>query len=147
MPNSDRIFLEVDQLLSKWLEERQELIARFQAANELDEDDTSAKPLGKFCEILVDYVSAGHFEVFQQLIAEGRSFEDTEHLKQAEKILPEISATTEVALEFNDHYESASDKLAIEIELATLRDVLATRFALEDKLIDILHTSHKAALA
>jgi len=146
MSDTNEIFQEVEGLLTRWLEERNELIARFHTANELPEYETDSKPMAKFCELLVDYVSAGHFEVFQKLIAEGREFEDLEHLVQAEQLLPEISATTEVALEFNDHFEAASDKLSLEIELATLRDVLATRFALEDKLIEILHSSHEVAV-
>ncbi len=143
MQDTTEIFNEVEGLLARWLEERNELIQRFHHANEMPEENTDEAPIAKFCELLVDYVSVGHFEVFQKLISEGRSFEDLKHLVQAEQLLPEISATTEVALEFNDHFEAASDKLAMEIELATLRDVLATRFALEDKLIEILHTSHE----
>lgn len=144
--NAANLFQEVDQLLGRWLEERTDLIQAFNAASERPEDDVDAAPLAKFCDILVDYVSAGHFEVFQKLVAEAKSFEDELHIKEALALFPEISATTEVALEFNDHFEAASDKLALEIELATMRDVLATRFALEDKLIEILHTSHEVAL-
>jgi len=84
--------------------------------------------------------------VFQKLVAEAKSFDDDKHINEALTLLPEISSTTEIALKFNDHFEVAADKLSLEIELATLRDVLAARFALEDKLIDILHSSHEVAL-
>ncbi|MEY3017272.1 MAG: hypothetical protein RL336_407 [Pseudomonadota bacterium] len=144
--NAQALFQEVDTLLDRWLTERTDLINAFHAASERPEDDLDSAPLAKFCNILVDYVSAGHFEVFQKLVAEAKSFEDQQHIVEALSILPEISATTEVALEFNDHFEAAQDKLALEIELATMRDVLATRFALEDRLIDILHASHEVAL-
>ncbi len=144
--NAPALFEEVQGLLDRWLAERTDLIQAFHGANERPEDDIDATPLAKFCNILVDYVSAGHFEVFQKLVAEAKSFEDKPHLREALDLFPEISSTTEVALEFNDHFEAAQDKLALEIELATMRDVLATRFALEDRLIDILHTSHEVAI-
>jgi len=144
--NAADLFKEVEALLDRWLTERTDLIAAFHAANERPEDDVDSAPLAKFCNILVDYVSAGHFEVFQKLVAEAKSFDDDKHINEALTLLPEISSTTEIALKFNDHFEVAADKLSLEIELATLRDVLAARFALEDKLIDILHSSHEVAL-
>lgn len=144
--NAQALFQEVDTLLDRWLTERTDLINAFHSASERPEDDLDSAPLAKFCNILVDYVSAGHFEVFQKLVAEAKSFDDDRHINEALSILPEISATTEIALEFNDHFEAAQDKLSLEIELATMRDVLATRFALEDRLIDILHASHEVAI-
>lgn len=144
--NAAELFQEVDTLLNRWLTERKDLIQAYHIASERPEDDTDSAPLAKFCNILVDYVSAGHFEVFQKLVAEAKSFDDELHLNEALDLLPEISSTTEVALGFNDHFEAAEDKLVLEIELATMRDVLATRFALEDRLIDILHASHEVAI-
>lgn len=144
--NAPALFKEVEELLDRWLKERTDLIHAFQIASERPEDDVDIQPLAKFCNILVDYVSAGHFEVFQKLVAEAKSFEDDKHLDEAAELFPQISATTEVALQFNDHFEEAKDKLALELELATMRDVLATRFALEDRLIDLLHMSHEVAL-
>lgn len=144
--NAPALFKEVEELLDRWLKERTDLIQAFQTASERPEDDIDTRPLAKFCDILVDYVSAGHFEVFQKLVAEAKSFDDDTHISEALQLFPQISSTTEVALQFNDHFEEAQDKLALELELATMRDVLATRFALEDRLIDILHLSHEVAL-
>ena len=55
----------VNHLLSKWLVERQELIRLYCSLT----DESSDRPmflrrLETFCEVLVDYLSAGHFEVF-----------------------------------------------------------------------------------
>ncbi len=41
----------------------------------------------RLCEVLVDYVSAGHFEVYEQLIQEAREFNDG-GLELAAKLYP-----------------------------------------------------------
>lgn len=58
---------------------------------------------GDFCALLVDYVSAWHFEVCEQLVSEAKAFGDEKALKLAEEINPRINDSTQVALAFNDH--------------------------------------------
>ena len=64
------------------------------------------KPLQHFCEILVDYVSAGHFEVYEQLTSEAKAFGDQRGLELAKQIYPRIEVITEVALAFNDRCDN-----------------------------------------
>ena len=52
----------------------------------------NAQDLQRFCEILVDYVSAGHFEVYEQLTAEGKAFGDQRGLAYLKQSLLEPSA-------------------------------------------------------
>ncbi len=59
-----------------------------------DEDSLRSRQKG-LCELLVDYVSAGHFEVFHELINEAESFGDGS-CALAEKLMPNIGDTTEV---------------------------------------------------
>lgn len=49
-------------------------------------------------------------------------------------------------LDFNDKYLSSNDLDALIIDLAGLGETLAQRFALEDNLIDVLHSSHVTKL-
>jgi regulator of sigma D len=99
--------------------------------------------LRSFCQILVDYVSAGHFEVYDQLIKEGREFDDAEALQEASKLYDTIDTTTERLLDFNDKYLETDDISSLTADLSHLGEALEVRFSTEDRLISVLHTSHK----
>jgi len=91
-------------------------------------------------QLLVDYVSVGHFEVFYALIREAEAFADgSEELANA--IIPSIGDTTEVILGFDEKYPSA-DHSHLDVDLSLLGEVLESRFQLEDQLISVLHFSH-----
>lgn len=49
---------------------------------------------GDFCALLVDYVSAWHFEVCEQLVSEAKAFGDEKALKLAEELNPRINDST-----------------------------------------------------
>lgn len=69
----------VHQLIDRWLKERQELLVHYCDLSDTARGTPSedlAKKLERLCEILVDYTSAGHFEVYEQLIQEAREFDD-----------------------------------------------------------------------
>ena len=93
----------------------------------------------------MDYTSAGHFEIYEQLIQEAREFDDG-GIELAGRIYPRISETTEVVLDFNERIdgkrpaESEMDDLMA--ELSRLGEALETRFELEDFLIEHLHNVH-----
>lgn len=144
----------VNELIERWLAERQELIVLYcslsgvhaYSPNSLN----SLKKLKSFCQILVDYVSAGHFEVYDQLIKEAEDFEES-GAEVLAKVLPEISLSTEVALDFNDMYdtdEHCQEKLGeLKRNLSALGELLVNRFELEDRLIEELHGSHAELLS
>ena len=131
----------VHQLIDRWLQERAELVRSYVAIGETA--DKAA--LQQFCEVLVDYVSAGHFEVYQQLTEEARAFGDQRGLELASQIYPRIDVITEAALAFNDRCDvgDCSDAEAVCAELKRLGQMLHERFELEDCLIEVLHTAHK----
>ena len=58
----------VEKLLQGWLKERREVLVKYAAiAATLDRDSSSQgidPGVQRLCQLLVDYVSAGHFEVF-----------------------------------------------------------------------------------
>jgi len=94
------------------------------------------------CQILVDYVSAGHFEVYEQLLQEGMEFNDG-GIELARSIYPRIEKNTQVCLEFNDGCEAVSSVKMLNSSLSELGEALEERFMLEDQLIEVLHESHR----
>lgn len=140
----------VSEIIDKWLAERQELLVLYcnisDQYNDISEDSLESQ-VRSLCQIAVDYVSAGHFEVYDQLIQEGREFEDKDALKTAGKLFKLIDSSTEIVLDFNDKYLATDDLEAIETDLSRLGEALSTRFEAEDRMIDVLHTAHKDQVA
>lgn len=136
----------VNEIIDRWLEERQAMLVQYCALSGLDQDLSDlqrGEKLRSFCQILVDYVSAGHFEVYDQLIKEGREFDDAEALQEASKLYDTIDTTTERLLDFNDKYLETDDVSSLSSDLSSLGEALEVRFSTEDRLISVLHTSHK----
>lgn len=133
----------VNQVIERWLIERQEMLVSFCAISETEDSAEREQRLRRLCQLLVDYVSAGHFEIYDQLVQEGRAYQDRDGLKQAGELFTVIDKTTETALDFNDKYLETDDLSALDIDLSTLSDTLETRFTAEDQMINILHLAHK----
>lgn len=133
----------VNQVIERWLIERQEMLVSFCAISETEDSAEREQRLRRLCQLLVDYVSAGHFEIYDQLVQEGRAYQDRDGLKQAGELFTVIDKTTEAALDFNDKYLETDDLSALDIDLSALSDTLETRFTAEDQMINILHLAHK----
>lgn len=136
----------VHKLIDRWLQERNELIRSYDALGDTPEAlAADRKGLQTFCELLVDYVSAGHFEVYEQLNSEAKAFNDERGLELADTIYPRLNAITETALAFNDRCDKGdcSDHSVVAAEFNKLGGLLHERFELEDCLIEVLHTAHK----
>lgn len=133
----------VHQLIDRWLNERHQLIEAYSVLTTQAHDQTKATPL-QFCQILLDYVSAGHFEVYEQLIQEAESFNDTRALELAKQIYPRIESITNQALKFNDSIDNGDlREHGLSTALAILGQQLHERFELEDCLIEVLHNAHR----
>jgi regulator of sigma D len=137
----------VSDIIDRWLHERQSLLVLFcnlsSQKNAAEDPDETPATLRKFCQILVDYISAGHFEVYQQLIEEGQAFDDQEGLLKAKEHFKVVDATTEGILDFNDKYQETDDLETLLTDLSALGESLETRFEAEDLMIEVLHISHK----
>ncbi len=113
-----------------------------------DADDIDPEILQEFCQLLIDYIATGHFELYSR-ISEGKERRQ-EIIKLADTIYPRIERTTALAVEFNDTFDGGNNlnddlKSKLAEQLSTLGEELATRIELEDKLINtILTPSHKA---
>lgn len=144
----------VENRLSGWLNERQELIEIFCILTDVTEKKSHPKILSKtvqrFCVILMDYISAGHFEIYEELVTEAKVFNDR-NVSLVDHIYPDIDTTTELALVFNDTYEANLQKEIpfknLNEDLQNLGQALELRFALEDFLIEKLHSNHKMKVA
>jgi len=138
----------VHEMIDKWLHERQELIVCYSdlAQQAKKEASVNLKQVQKLCDIMVDYTSVGHFEIFEQLCREAEAFSDQKAIELSQKIFPLIQVSTDVILDFNEAYGDAntSDELIAKLpeELSNLGEHLADRLQHEDILIDTLHTAH-----
>ncbi|WP_341521985.1 sigma D regulator [Pseudomonas sp. G.S.17] len=140
----------VNKLIDRWLQHRGELIHAYDALGETPEALAADRDgLQKFCEVLVDYVSAGHFEIYEQLTSEAKAFNDEGGLELADTIYQRLDVITKSALAFNDRCDKGdcSDCTVVAAEFKTLGGLLHERFELEDCLIEVLHNSHKEEIA
>lgn len=141
----------VSGIIDGWLEERQMLISLFVHLPEHHINDELNSKIQSFCEVLMDYLSSGHFEVYEQLLREGSDFADGS-LEEGQELLPKIQVSTDIALDFNDDFSNLLDPTVQQIRefsehLSKLGEALEERFELEDKMIAVLHTSHREVVA
>jgi len=99
--------------------------------------------LRQFCEVLVDYIAAGHFVLYERIASGQERRRSVAQLAQS--LYPKIAALTETVVRFNDKYDRLvqqdSSKLdeqslsTLDSDLSTLGETLAVRIELEDQLI------------
>ena len=141
--------------IKQLIEERNSVLSQYYNLARITEDPetdlhNTADILEEFCQELVDYMATGHFEIYRR-IEDGNERRD-EIVKLAERIMPRINDTTQVAIAFNDLYDETSnldDEAFDQLPnyLAKLGEELATRIDLEDKFINtLLVTSSKPEL-
>lgn len=98
--------------------------------------------LDRFCQSLVDYTAATHFQLYRRIE------ENTERrapvLRLAGDIYPRVLHTTNVIIDFNDRYDPTrpcADPERLAQDLSHLGEALAERIDLEDRLISALTRS------
>ena len=130
------------ELIAKLQKERQEVLSlycKFAELKPFSANDKVKSLLTRFSQILVDYVSLGHFGVYERVLSgterRGRV------LSVAKDIYPEFSAITDAAISFNDKYENVKKTEAfedLEQDLSVLGENLAKRIDLEDRLCEVM---------
>jgi regulator of sigma D len=143
-------FQAVEELITRWLRERRAVLGKYTEIAVGSDGMLTPEALSErqqaLCELLVDYVSAGHFEVFNELLNEAESFADGSGTL-AERVMPAIGDTTEVILAYEEKYGSGNaENGKLRRDLSALGEVLESRFTLEDQLIAGLHNSHRRQL-
>ncbi len=100
------------------------------------ESESTDQVMEEFCQVLVDYIAAGHFTLYER-IASGK--ERRQSVREiAEQTYPTIAATTEKVVAFNDKYEDKrqrADREQLMRDLSELGEQLAVRVELEDRLL------------
>jgi regulator of sigma D len=134
------------QAVDAWLGERQQLlvgyvkIAGLPPYERADHALPDSADIRDFCNLLVDYVSAGHFEIYGHIIRNSQSAPDTTR-ELADDLFPLISDTTEIALEFNDRFAErhAEDNFnGFDQAVSQLGEALELRMGFEDQLLATL---------
>ena len=99
----------------------------------------SPEVLQEFCQLLVDYIAAGHFSLYERIV---NGVERRRNIaKLAEGLYPRIAQTTEAALAFNDKYdteEQRDEAPDLGQDLSHLGEQLELRMQLEDQLLKAL---------
>ncbi|OEF29374.1 Rsd/AlgQ family anti-sigma factor [Vibrio rumoiensis] len=139
-------------VIDHWLETRQNLIVEYWklAAFEPSQHKKTAltklpspAELQNFCQHVVDYISEGHFKIYDMVMQKWQStgFSPTEDIDQT---YAKIVTTTEPLLNYTDKYAEvdAEDELEdFEFDLSQIGEVLEDRFELEDQLIQMIAES------
>lgn len=135
--------------IKQLIEERNSVLSQYYNLAKYTEDpdndlSSTIELLEEFCQDLVDYMATGHFEIYRR-IEDGNERRD-EISTLAEKILPRINNTTQIAIAFNDLYDDTTNIESSAIDqlpnyLAKLGEELATRIDLEDQFINTLLTT------
>ncbi len=133
--------------IDNWLMERQAVLVSFCELIGLSPQEQVEKKLPdnnevkRFCQLLMDYISAGHFEIFKNIISQCKKNGPAD-AEKAKAIYPKLNTSTDFALQFNDRFSESGlqdptnnfDQL-----LESLGRTLEERFVLEDQLLAMLH--------
>ncbi len=129
-------------VVEELLNERRQLWSLYTALGNLrpfTADQSLKTRLREFCQVLVDYISLGHFEMYPRLTDVPERRARVQAL--ANTLYPKFMEATDAAIEFNDQYEPLADSALVatlEPDLSTLGEALTTRFELEDQLISAM---------
>lgn len=138
------------KVIDSWLAERQTLIVQFcHLVKDSPKDKVNLvlpdqQQVIEFCQILMDYLSAGHFEIFDEIASQCK-INGGASQALAKALFPKIHNTTDLAVNFNDKYtqvEKQSTWIDFDFDLAALGSALDDRFVYEDALIEDLYTKH-----
>lgn len=130
------------QLVAELQSERHDLWSLYCQIGELkpfaDVEAVKAK-LTKFDQLLVDYISLGHFGLYERILAGN---ERRDRLQAyATQIYQEFSAVTDLSVRFNDKYAKVKNIATfsrLAEDLSELGESLAKRFDLEDRLCELM---------
>ena len=133
-----------NKLVDRWLHVRKHLLVAYYNLVGIKPGKESfmrlnEKALDDFCQSLVDYLSDGHFNIYERII---REMEGTTPYLAASKLYPLLEANTQQIMDYYDStLENAIDHdnyLEFQQALSDLGEALEERFTLEDRLIALV---------
>ena len=130
------------ELVQHMLKERNQLLTlllQVSSDSSHKQSEQLVSDLEEFVQVLVDYIAAGHFGLYER-IAEGK--ERRKVVKSlAMEIYPRIEQSTQIALAFDEKYNPENEKRELDHfpeDISMLGEELTTRIELEDQLIQLL---------
>ncbi|TKI03136.1 sigma D regulator [Martelella alba] len=140
-----------NELIDQWLTARRGLLVAYYRLIGLKPNKEKHTPLNEvalddFCHHLVDYLSAGHFHMYDRIVqnTEDRS-PNTLSIIQLYQALQEN--TQQIMAFYDSNFETSVDDdncIAFQDALSGVGEALATRFSLEDRLIQAVF-EHRSA--
>ena len=138
-------------VIDHWLDKRQQLIIEYcklVVTQPLPDNTTlselpSPQALQHFSQELVDYISEGHFKIYDMVMDKWHAtgFKATDEINHT---YAQITDTTDPLLNFADQYATVSNEDDLETlddDLSKMGEVLESRFELEDYLIQLIADS------
>ncbi len=126
-------------LIQNWLSDRQTVIVTLHNLCDLrpfsqDHNVDINEQLQEFCTLLVDYISRGHFEIYEH-ISDAIDKSGYTPARLSRKLLECLMETTIFTLDFNDKYLQKNELTSLDKDLSKLALVFAQRLEWEDQLI------------
>lgn len=142
----------INQTIHSWLHERQNMLVRYCALTDPEslnnkENEALSESVRQLCETMMDYVSAGHFRVYEELIRESGDGGKGQTPEWAQRLYAVVEQTTDTVLDFNDKYQQVDDLSALARDLSELGEQLATRFEAEDRMITLAQKDDRHPVA
>jgi regulator of sigma D len=130
------------EVIDHWLDTRQKLVVEF-CSLATSENLPEPSELQAFCQTVVDYISEGHFKIYEMVMDKWKStgFSPTEDIDQT---YGKIVLTTDPLLNFTDKYADIHAEAALDDfdrDLSLIGEILETRFGVEDQLIQMIADS------
>ncbi len=138
-------------VIDHWLETRQNLVIEYCKLAALKPNNhktpvaklPSPQALQNFCQHVVDYISEGHFKIYDMVMQEWQAtgFSPT---KEIDQTYTKIVLTTEPLLNYTDKYAEVDkdDELEdFDQDLSDIGEVMEERFEYEDYLIQLISES------
>lgn len=129
------------RIIDHWLAARKELIVEYcsligQKKAKMPQKLPEIRPVTRFCHHIVDYVSTGHFRIYEQIIqASGDQ-------QLIDAYLTQLPETTDKILDFYDRYNEIATSNELNNfyrDLSLIGEILEQRFAIEDVLLERLY--------
>lgn len=129
------------QHIDNWLKARKQLLVEYcqligQKQNKTPNRLPDIEVIGHFCNHLVDYVSTGHFRIFDQITQDCQDYPLVQHL------IEQLAPTTDAALDFYDRFSMVNEPVSLthfDHELNKLGEILEARLCIEDQLLGELY--------
>jgi len=144
--------MKLNQRIGQWLALRQALLVQLcdmNAPTKKRKQTPSRKQRDDFFQLLLDYICAGHFEIYHHLISDIEQNASV-HKHVAHSSLMRIQKSTDLTVLLNDKYDLLPkvphDQWCR--DLSELAESLAERFELEDLMIEHSHeVKHPSKMA